>query len=589
MAAQPFDDSRRLTGPNLYFDGPGAALETILDAGIDDALIDAWRQRVLRALSHLRWPHGPILARRHASGASLTFAAPADRLYAATEVNEWAWQAALRAAGRNDFEVALAPGHAPPDDETAALAVLARVAAAEACPRLQPLLDAAAGHGVLALLDEDALSLGSGRGGRTWPIDSLPDPEQVPWPELHDIPIALVTGSNGKTTTVRLLAAISSAHGWRSAHSCTDGLYVAGELLEGGDYSGPGGARTLLRRTDIDAAILETARGGLLRRGLAVSRSPVAVVTNVSADHYGEYGIHGLDDLAQVKLSVARAIDREGTLVLNADDARLVAGAERLHCPLAWFGLDAELPRLRQSRADRGRSCALRDGRLVLFDGEREHDLGAVAEMPLSLGGSAEYNIANAAAAALAAHTLGIDTATIARVLAQFGGRRDDNPGRLQHWSLPALEVYVDYAHNPDGLSGLLAVASRQRRGRLALVLGQAGNRDDAQIRELAAAAARFRPDLVVLKDMDGYLRGRAGGEVAGILRAALIEHGMATDHLFECLDELEAARHCLAWARAGDVLVLPIHNIEARAGVCTLLNRLESEHWQPGQPLPLG
>lgn len=586
MASQPFDDSRRLTGPNVYFDGPGAALEAILDAGIDEDLIDAWRQRVLRALSHLRWPHGPILARRHASGASLAFAAPADQLYAATEVNEWAWLAALHAEGHDGFEVAPAPGHAPPDDEAAALAMLARVAAAEACPQVQPLLDAAAGHGMLALLDEDALSLGSGRGGRTWPIASLPDPEQVPWSQLHDIPIALVTGSNGKTTTVRLLAEIASAHGWRTAHSCTDGLYVAGELLEGGDYSGPGGARTLLRRTDIDAAILETARGGLLRRGLAVTRVPVAVVTNVSADHYGEYGIHGLDDLAEVKLSVARAIDSEGTLVLNADDARLVAGAERLHCPRAWFALDAERPKLQQLRAEHGRSCAVRAGRLVLFDGEREHDLGVVDEMPLSLGGNAQYNVANVAAAALAAHALGIGAATIARVLAQFGGRRDDNPGRLQHWTLRGIEVYLDYAHNPDGLTGLLAVASRQRLGRLALILGQAGNRDDAQIRELAAAAARFRPDLVVLKDMDGYLRGRAAGEVAGILRAALIEHGVAPEVLFECLDELEAARYCLSWARTDDVLALPIHNIEARAGVCALLNRLESERWRPGQPL---
>src|SRR5690606_29892010 len=123
--------------------------------------------------------------------------------------------------------------------------------------------------------------------------------DDVPWSQLHTVPIALVTGSNGKTTTVRLIAAMARAHGWHTAHSCTDGLFLDGELLEGGDYSGPAGARTLLRHPATGAAILETARGGLLRRGLAVRHADVAVVTNVSPDHFGEYGIHDLAALAQ--------------------------------------------------------------------------------------------------------------------------------------------------------------------------------------------------------------------------------------------------------------------------------------------------
>src|SRR5690606_4543156 len=143
-----------------------------------------------------------------------------------------------------------------------------------------------------------------------------PMPDDVPWQDLHAIPVALVTGSNGKTTTVRLLTAIAVAHGWHTANSCTDGLYLDGALIEGGDYSGPAGARSLLRDRRTQAAILETARGGLLRRGLAIKRADVAVVTNVSPDHFGEYGIHDLDGLADVKLTVARAIDADGILVL---------------------------------------------------------------------------------------------------------------------------------------------------------------------------------------------------------------------------------------------------------------------------------
>ena len=180
------------------------------------------------------------------------------------------------------------------------------------------------------------------------------------------IPVVGITGSNGKTTSVRLLTAIAMAHGWHTANSCTDGIYLDGALIEGGDYSGPGGARSLLRNRQAQAAILETARGGLLRRGLGIERADVALVTNVSPDHFGEYGIHDLDGLAQVKLTVARAIGPDGTLVLNADNAPLRCHADGLDAPQAWFSVDDDHPLLRQARADGRRSCGVRDGRLRL-------------------------------------------------------------------------------------------------------------------------------------------------------------------------------------------------------------------------------
>ena len=159
------------------------------------------------------------------------------------------------------------------------------------------------------------------------PLGSLPFVADVPWSDLHDVPTALVTGSNGKTTTVRLIAACLRAAGHRPGYSCTDGLFIAGETVDSGDYSGPVGARTVLRERRVDAAVLETARGGILRRGLAVSRAKAAVVTNVSADHLGEYGIDDVGALADVKLTVASVVGATGLLVLNADDAMLRAKA----------------------------------------------------------------------------------------------------------------------------------------------------------------------------------------------------------------------------------------------------------------------
>jgi UDP-N-acetylmuramyl tripeptide synthase len=438
---------------------------------------------------------------------------------------------------------------------------------------------------VPAHADDDALSLGEGEGSATWPLAALPAGDGVPWARLHAIPKAVVTGSNGKTTTVRLLAAMLRAHGLRPGYSSTDGLVVDGERIEAGDYSGPVGARTVLRHPGVQAAVLETARGGLLRRGLVASGARVAVVTNVSADHFGEYGIHSLDDIAAVKLVVAKALAPDGVLVLNADDPLLVARASGLDVQrIGWFASVLDDACARGPLA-----CGVDDGRLWLaVDGAR-HDLGEVAAMPLTLGGGARYNIANAAAASLAAFALGIAPATIAGVLARFGADARDNPGRLQRWRLGNVEVLLDYAHNPDGLRGLLQVAAALRHGgRLGLILGQAGNRGDDDVRELARVAAASRPDRVWLKDIAGdYLRGRAPGEIAAILFGALRASGLSADALPVCLDEADAAREALQWARPGDLLVLPIHEPERRDTVVALLDRLGADGWQAGMPVP--
>ena len=585
----PFEDSRRLTGANVYFDGAGAALET-LGVHVDATLLAVWQANIKRARAALGWSELPLVARQHATGASLAFAAPVDQLYSATEVNEWALTAAVHASagGATDGETFLAPGHPASHDPESAMRTLVALAAEERKPALIGLLHAADVHRVSALADDEMVSIGTGSGSRTWPIEYLPEPADVPWTTLHDIPIALVTGSNGKTTTVRLLAAMARAHGWRSGHSCTDGLFIEGSVLESGDYSGPGGARSVLRQTGIDVAILETARGGLLRRGIAVARADVAVVTNVSVDHFGEYGIHSLEDLARVKLSVARTLGDSKPLVLNADSELLVRASAKLACPIHWFALDNDHPVLRAHRARGRATCGVHEGRLLMQHDTRRIDLGCVADMPLTFRGSATYNIANAAAAALAADALGIPAATIAAVLADFGNARDDNPGRLQHWVFGGLEVFVDYAHNPDGLRGLLRVATRDRAdGRLGLLLGQAGNREDADVRKLAAVAAEFKPSVVLLKDIDGYMRGRGQAEIAVVLRDGLLQSGIDPAAISECLDEAAAARQLLDWGRDGDLLVLPLHGVVARDQTVALLARLRDAQWQLGAPLP--
>ncbi len=368
--------------------------------------------------------------------------------------------------------------------------------------------------------------------------------------------------------------------GWRAGYNCTDGVFLDDEALLIGDYSGPAGARRVLREPRVDAAILETARGGILRRGIAVSQADTAVVTNVSSDHFGEYGMDDLTGLADAKLAVAAVVKPGGLLVLNADDARLRRQAGGLarrfgRCPpLGWFSARADGAVLRDQPLVGSSACGVRDGRLHLHYGGGEHDLGLVSAMPLSMGGIAAYNVANLAGAALGAAALGIAPAAIAAVFARFGADPQDNPGRMMQFEIGGVRVLIDYAHNPEGLRGFLEVAAHLRRGagRLGLLLGHAGNRKDADIEELARTAAEFRPDLIVVKEDDAHLRGRAPGEVPRILRAELTRLGLAEASLPVCDSELAAARHALDWARPGDVLALPLHSPGARAAVLALL-----------------
>lgn len=597
MTPLPFEDSRRLTGPSPFLPTTGAVLE-VARVAVDEGLLAAWRVRVERARARLGWAAGPVVARIHADGASLALAAPCDQLFTATELNEWAYcsallerdpsrQAALAAAMAAAAQAAAGEGApaivhegataVPPVlVEGAALARLEHLAAVEARPDLRALLDAAESRGIGALLDDALLTLGGGAGSRSFALDDLPFVADVPWAAVHDVPVAVVTGSNGKTTTVRLVAECARAHGHRVGYNCTDGVYVDGIELDTGDYSGPAGARMVLRDARVDLAVLEAARGGILRRGLAVSRARVAVVTNVSADHFGEYGVRDLDALAEVKLTVAALLDRTGLLVLNADDKVLRGRTDHLRerfgavPSLGWFALDDANPVLAAHRARGGPTCGVSAGRLRLSHDDAEHDLGAVTEMPLTVEGSATYNVANLAAAALTATALGIPAATVASVFSRFGRDPGDNYGRMMRLEIGGARVLVDYAHNPDGLRGVLRVAEHLRAGggRLALLLGHAGNRQDADIAQLAAVAAEFRPDLVVVKEIEGYLRGRAAGEVPRILRDALLRLGVPSAAIQLRTSEVAAARCALEWARPGDVVVLLVHSLAARRAV---------------------
>jgi len=551
-------DSRRLTGPSLLLDGPGAIVEvglSLASGGVeqpraDEAVIALWRERARALLAAVGWGGERLAARRHAAGLSLAFSAPLDALYAATAVAEEAWRAtAAILAGRPE----------PPSEAT--VAHLAAAIEAERRPALAALAAAAASRGVAFLWDDEQATVGLGTGSATWPVVELPSPGEVDWGLVHDVPVALVTGTNGKTTTVRLLAAIAAAAGRVAGHTSTDRVVVGGETLERGDYSGPGGARNLLRDRRVEIGILETARGGVLRRGLAVAAADAAAVTNVAADHLGEYGIDDLADLAAAKLVPVRAVRPGGAAILNAEDPELVRrGPAAARCPLVWFALDAENPILAAHLAAGGAAADLAGDDLMLAGGGRRRRVTRLADVPIAFGGAARYNAANALAAAAVAQAMGLPDAAISRGLAAVAGSPEDNPGRANLWDLGGVRILLDYAHNPHGLAALLELAAALPATRRLLLLGQAGDRDDASLRELAAVAWSLHPDHVIVKELPSMLRGRGLGEVPAVLEDELRRRGAPPAALSRAASDLAAVEQALAWGRPGDLLVLLVH-----------------------------
>jgi cyanophycin synthetase len=567
-------DSRRLTGPNLLLDGPGAILDVALE-GVDPApAIAAWREALAPLLDAVGWSGAATAARAHAQGVNLAFAAPFDTLYAATEVNEAAWHAA--AASLRGEE---------PEESGTVVARLREAIERERKPWLEILAREARARGLTLLADDRRVSVGLGRGSRAWPSEETAELiDRIPWSELSDVPAAVITGTNGKTTTVRLLGAIAKAAGLTAGVTSTDWVTVGEEVVATGDYSGPNGARTVLRDRRVDVAMLEVARGGILRRGLALPRAQAALVTNVANDHLGEFGIFDVDALADVKMVVAKAVGEGGRVVLNADDPRLLERGRRLAVPVLWFTLDAAHPVLAEHLERGGMACVLDDDMLEVARGHEWREIVAVADVPITFGGAARHNVANALAAIGVAVTLGLPDEAIARGLRGFTSDPARNPGRANVWRLGGVTAIVDFAHNPHGLDALARMVAALPASRRAIVMGQAGDRDDEAIAEFARAAWAMRPDHVFVKEMEPYLRGRERGVIPALIEAELRRAGADEGGLSRWESELEAVRAALAWAREGDLLLLTTH--AQREEVIALMEQLAASEWRPGSPL---
>jgi cyanophycin synthetase len=372
------------------------------------------------------------------------------------------------------------------------------------------------------------------------------------------IPIISTTGTNGKTTVTRMIGHALSEAGKVVGMTTTDGIYIGGETIVEGDTTGPVSARTVLADSTVEVAVLETARGGIVRRGLGYDWADIAIMTNVKADHIGQDGIETVDDILYIKSLVAERVREGGTLILNADDERLARlpasdAVGRINKRIVYFSLHADGSLIAKHRSEGGLAYFARDGWIVEANGDKELAIIEIATMPVTMASAASFQVANAMAAIAACRAYGLGEQQIAAAMQSFRSEIH-NPGRANIYEINGGHVMIDYGHNPAAFKAVCHMAAQLRAARVTGIIGVPGDRDDSVIIEAGRVAAKGFHRLLVKEDKD--LRGRRRGEVAGLLCQSVSQ--TAPDrHCQVILDECEALDQELARLQQGDLIVI--------------------------------
>lgn len=374
------------------------------------------------------------------------------------------------------------------------------------------------------------------------------------------IPILAVTGTNGKTTTARLIAHILKITGRTVGMSSTGGVIIGNDRILSGDYSGPEGTKFVLREPSIDAAILEVARGSILRRGLAFDESDVGVFMNVSGDHLGQEDVDTVEELAIVKGIVVETVKKTGRAVLNAEDPLVVGFKDTIQAKSILFSLDPDLPVLKEHLETNGSVMTVINGSIVLRKVALDFPIAKVKDVPITLEGVATFNIANALAAAAACYALGIRIKDIERGLITFNPTPSQSRGRMNIFDVKDFKVIVDYGHNPAAIEALSAIFPHLSKGRVIGMHSGTGNRRDQEILEFGRVLGRTY-DHIVLIDSDP--RRRKLGETSDVVERGILETGFPKEELTVILDVREATQAALDMAKAGDLVVLQCDDVE--------------------------
>lgn len=366
------------------------------------------------------------------------------------------------------------------------------------------------------------------------------------------IPIIAVTGTNGKTTTTRLLAHIVKNNGFKVGFTTSDGIYVQNHMMEKGDTTGPVSAEYILKDPTVEFAVLETARGGILRSGLGFSRCDIGIITNIQEDHLGLSDIHTLEDLARVKSTVVKSIKKDGWAILNAEDEQCLKIANELSCNVAYFSMDENNPKVKQFSKEGKIVAVYENGFITIKKGEWKMRVEKATHVPLTMGGKAKFMIANALAATLASYLYGFKTDDISLSLQTFIPSAAQTPGRMNIFEFKKFKVLIDFAHNPAGYKGiedfLQSVDATKKIG----IIAGVGDRRDEDIKECATIAARMFDHIIIRQEK--HLRGRTEEEIIGLIMEGIAESGktVSTEIIKK---EVEAIKHAIDNAEEGSFI----------------------------------
>ncbi|MDP9957982.1 cyanophycin synthetase [Epilithonimonas hungarica] len=363
------------------------------------------------------------------------------------------------------------------------------------------------------------------------------------------IPIIAVTGTNGKTTTTRLLAHIVKNNGKRVGFTTSDGIYIQNTLLEKGDTTGPMSAEFILKDPTVEFAVLETARGGILRSGLGFGSCDIGVLTNIKEDHLGLSDIHNLKDLTRVKRVVLDSVKKDGWCILNADDDYSMRLADDLRPKVALFSLDENNPHIKKFAKEGKITCVYEDGFVTIKKGEWKIRIERVKNIPITMDGKAKFMIANVLAASLAAYVYGFEIPNIALALTTFIPSAQLTPGRLNVFKFKNFKVMIDFAHNPASYEAIEDYLRNVESNKKIGIISGVGDRRDNDIRECGKIAARMFDHIIIRNEK--HLRGRTEDEINGLI----IEGIQSVDKSvsYECIPkEIDALKHAMSLAEEG-------------------------------------
>ncbi len=386
------------------------------------------------------------------------------------------------------------------------------------------------------------------------------------------IPIVAVTGTNGKTTTTRLIAHIFKQEGYKVGYTTSDGVYIQNRLVVKGDCTGPVSTKFILKDPSVNLAVLECARGGILKAGLGFKSCDIGIVTNVSEDHLGLKGIHTIDDLARVKGIVPESVSANGYSILNADDDLVYEMRRNVISKVALFSIDEENPRIKELQEEGGLTAVCENGFITVCIGKWKLRVIKAAKVPLTFGGKAEFMVKNILPAVLTAHIKGINLNDISAALQTFIPSPSQTPGRMNMFQLKDFQILLDYAHNPAGMRAVQKFTDKIDATLKVGIITGVGDRKAEDIREIGRISSEMFHEIIIRQDK--HLRGSTAEVIIGFLKEG-IQNGNAETKTIVIKEEIEAVKHAIKNAKKGTLIVICTEMV---ADVTKLIQDLQEE-----------